>query len=140
MSAVGIFWFVPSDIPGTSTILADMTPLAEASEYAGLKTHDRGHYEFWSELAESGSSGLRAQGLPEIIATTEYETFPRGRIVYDPGRQLFTIYADRRLHKSEFLRAVQAAFGISPREYRLMADQHYAKSKSIPPPSAADDL
>lgn len=131
MSFVGIFWFVPSDEPGFSTIVIDATPLDKASEYAGLKTHDRGHYEFWSALARLGTRGLQARGLPVIIAEEEYETYPRGRVVFDPLAKRFRIYADARLHSRVFMAAICLKFGIKGTDVQVLRDAHYAKSKPV---------
>lgn len=134
MSNVGIFWFVPANIHDLSALVTDMTPIAEASDYAGLKTHDRGHYEYWSSLARLGPRGLRLQGLPRVIATAEYETYPRGRIVYDPSRAHFTIYADRQLHKPTYIAWITALFDIPDGGYSVEGDQHYARSLPVGPP------
>lgn len=135
MSHVGIFWFVPSDEPGTSTLVADMTPIAEAPDYAGFKTHDRGHSEYWSGLAYQGAAALRRQGLPHLIVTVEYETYPRGRIVFDPSRQHYMIYADRGLHKRAFIAAILQRFGIEKGSYTVLGDLHYSRSRPVPAPA-----
>ena len=134
MSFVGIFWFVPSDEPGFSTIVIDATPIDTASDYAGLKTHEGGHYEFWSGLARLGTRGLQATGLPTIIAEEEYETYPRGRVVFEPLAQRFRIYADARLHSRAFITAVCLEFGIRYEQAPVFRDPHYARSKPIGPP------
>ncbi|AYJ86899.1 hypothetical protein D3Y57_14320 [Sphingomonas paeninsulae] len=131
MSNVGIFWFVPSNVPLTSTMIYDLTPIAEASGYAGLKTHDRGHYEYWSSLASLGSNKLRGRGEPTIIARSEYEAYPRGRVVYDPSRQHFIIYADRRLHGQEFIDVILLWFDIPAGRFSVKGDQHYANTLPV---------
>jgi hypothetical protein len=135
MSNVGIFWFVPARIFDRSAIVTDMTPIGEASDYAGLKTHDRGHFEYWSSLAALGVRELRERRLPTVIAFTEYETYPRGRIVYYPSREQFTIYADRQLHKRVFIDAVVSAFDLPAGCYSIESDPHYARSEKIGPPA-----
>jgi hypothetical protein len=50
-----------------------MTPVADAPDYGDLKTHDRGHHEYWSGLARLGDTRLRQLGLPTLIATAPYE-------------------------------------------------------------------
>jgi hypothetical protein len=48
-----------------------------------------------------GALRLVALGLPRQIASTQYDDWPRGRVVYEkPGRR-FVIYADRRLQKPQ---------------------------------------
>ncbi len=130
MSSVGIFWFVP-DGADLSTIVIDATPLDKASDYAGLKTHERGHYEFWSGLAQLGTRGLEARGLPAIIADEEYETYPRGRVIFDPQAKCFRIYADARLHSRPYIAAICLKFGIKEADVQVFRDAHYAKSKPV---------
>ncbi|MEO8722950.1 MAG: hypothetical protein ABI395_05410 [Sphingobium sp.] len=74
--SVGIFWFVPGEY-GDSILLADMTPIGKAPDYGDLKTHDRGHHEYWTSLARMGATRLRQLDLPPLIASTPYETYPR---------------------------------------------------------------
>lgn len=134
MSNVGIFWFVPSNIATTSTMVYDLTPIAEASDYAGFLTHDRGHHEYWESLTRLGPRRLRANGDPTIIASAEYEAYPRGRVVYDPSRQHFTIYADRRLHGQAFIDVILLWFDIPAGSYSVQGDQHYTNSLPVRAP------
>ena len=76
--AVGIFWFVGDELVAVACELTNAVP------YGDCLTYDGGHAEHWEAWQKAGASSLRASGLPERIATSEYEEYPRGRIVKEP--------------------------------------------------------
>ena len=68
---------------------------------------------------------MAALGLPRLIASTEYDDWPPGRIVYEkPGRR-FVIYADRPLQKPEVIDALKTAFALQNSEVMVRSDPHY---------------
>jgi len=73
--AVGIFWLV------SGVLVVDRSTLDEAKPYGDCITHAAGHYERWEEWRTVGAARLVVMGYPEIIASTEYDDWPRGRIV-----------------------------------------------------------
>src|SRR5271168_4253735 len=101
--AVGIFWLV------SGILVVDRSTLDEAEPYGDCITHSAGHYERWEESRALGAVRLVAMGYPEIIATTEYDQWPRGRIVYEVPARRFVIYADRRLQKANILHVLKTA-------------------------------
>lgn len=118
--SVGIFWSIDN------TLLLDRSPLAQAELYGDCLTHPDGHYEQWERWRRLGIRQLRRLGYPTIITTTEYEAWPRGRVVYDKPKAQFIIYADRRLHTQAIVSVLVAAFGLANQSWRVMADAHYA--------------
>ena len=50
-----------------------------------MKTHDRGHEDFWEQL--------QARGL--VPGDEEYDECPRGRVCYDTRRRIFRLYLDK---------------------------------------------
>lgn len=60
-----------------------------------------------------GGGWARRRGLPKAIASSKYDEHPRGRIVYDPGADLFTLYADRWLQAPAIVAGIVAAFGLA---------------------------
>lgn len=128
--SVGIFWFVPRS-PERSQLLFDRTPLADAEPYGEMLTHDRGHAEFWDHLAECGPESLVERDLPIIIVDSEYDQWPRGRVVFDGRTEAFVIYADRQLLRPNFIAEIKRIFGLVGSEVGIMADQHYARSARI---------
>lgn len=131
---VGIFWFVTANIFGMSALVTDMTPIAEATERDGVKVHDRGHQEFWASMASLGAKNLRRRCLPRSIASAAFDTYPRGRIEYDPCREHFTIYADRRIHDWTYMQYVIGFFGLPDDSFSIETDQEYTSSMPLGPP------
>ena len=117
--SVGIFWKL-NDI-----LLLDRSQLIQAERYGDFLTHPRGHYEQWEAWRRLSVRKLRALGYPTLIASTEYEEWPRGRVVCDRPRALFIIYADRRLQNRGFVGALVSAFGLSEQNWRVRSDTHY---------------
>ena len=78
--------------------------------------------------SSGGSSARRAWrrlGLPRQIAATEYDEWPRGRIVYEKPARRFIIYADPRLQAPDIMAAVKTAFGLDHLEAIVRSDLHY---------------
>ena len=93
--AVGIFWLV------NDVLVIDRTTLEDAEPYGDCLTHAAGHYERWEEWQALSSDEQRASaGYPDRIALTEYDQWPRGRIVHETPKHRFVIYGDRRLQRA----------------------------------------
>lgn len=121
---VGIYWGVIRNADDLELIV-DSTRLAEAELYGDFLTHPRGHYEMWETWRRLGSLGLARAGLPKLILWTEYETIPRGRVVYNTVDRIFTIYADRRLQQPAFCRTIVDRFGLAQQPNVIASDPHY---------------
>ncbi|MDB5243902.1 MAG: hypothetical protein JWP57_4528 [Spirosoma sp.] len=119
MPSVGIFWRVDG------TLIVDRSTLDEAEPYGDCLTHANGHYERWQEWQALGGSGLVAKGYPVVVASTEYDEWPRGRIVYETPKRQFVLYADRRLQSPEVVSAIKKAFGLGAVETIVRGDSHY---------------
>jgi hypothetical protein len=50
--------------------------------------------------------------LREIVRSYEYEDWPRGRIVFDRARDLFILYADRKLQTPEMISCLATQFHL----------------------------
>lgn len=116
--AVGIFWQVES------SLVVERTPLSEAEPYGECLTHAGGHYDRWENWQRLGAAGLRAAGLPEAIAFSEYDDWPRGRVVFDSEALRFMLYADRRLQRPEIVARLVEAFGLSTADVVVRCDPH----------------
>jgi hypothetical protein len=90
---LGIFWLVQTS-NDEARLLAAGCPLDQAEPYGDCLTYSPGHYEAWAHWRRDRTvdSALRA-----LARSYEYEDWPRGRIVFDRARDLFIIYADRKL-------------------------------------------
>ena len=107
---VGPFWVVEEG--GKSTVIALAVPLERAEAYGDMLTVDTGHLEHWSRLARRGARALRGDGIPTAPVWSEYEEWPRGRVLYDFVARRFIIRADSQLHRPEFVRLIADHFGI----------------------------
>jgi hypothetical protein len=70
---------------------------------------------------------LACNGLPAQIAWTEYDDWPRGRVVYQKPTQYFVLCADRRLQKPDIIDALKVGFGLYAAEVKVIisSDSHY---------------
>jgi hypothetical protein len=117
--SVGIFWRVDG------VVVIDRSTLEKAEPYGDCITHAAGHYERWQEWQRLGTTRLAVLGYPGHIASTEYDQWPRGRVVYETPPQRFVLYADRRLQKPDIIAALKAAFGLNETEVLVRSDVHY---------------
>jgi len=117
--AVGIFWRV------NAVLVIDRSILDEAERYGDCITHAAGHYERWQEWQALGIVRLKSTGYPDLIWSSEYDQWPRGRIVYEMPTRRFVLYADRRLQKPGVIDALKTAFGLNEAEVIVTSDSHY---------------
>jgi hypothetical protein len=121
--SVGIFWGFEDS---SGVVLAiDATPLKDAEPYGEFLTHPRGHYEVWEWWKSLGAVRLKKMDLPTLIMSSEYEAFPRGRLVFDTTRELYIIYADLTLQKASTIEAVIHRFGLAGCRTAVRSDSHY---------------
>lgn len=116
---LGIFWQV------AGVLVIDRSILDEGEPYGDCLTHAAGHYERWENWRALGPERLRATSFPDLIASSEYDEWPRGRIVYEKLTKRFVLYADRRLQTPGILDALKTAFGLHEAEVIVMSDPHY---------------
>lgn len=121
---LGIFWLTLGDDVRPELVL-QRTPLREGEQYGDCVGHPTGHYEAWTSWQKLGAAGLKRLGLPQSILISEYETHPRGRIVYSTPEQAFWIYADRRLQSARMVRMIRSRFGLDEHPCRVCSDAHY---------------
>jgi hypothetical protein len=126
-ATVGIFWVVGAD--GESrTLLTDRSALAAAEIYGDFLTHPHGHYDIWEQLRALPVVARRKRRLPAVIGSEEYETFPRGRIVYHARAKVFVLYADRRLQAPDVISVIRHWFGLGAEVVVVRSDAHYRTS------------
>jgi hypothetical protein len=129
---VGPFWVVEEG--GRSVIIALTVPLEQAEAYGDMLTVDTGHLEYWSRLARRGDRALRAAAIPTAPVWSEYEEWPRGRVLYDCVARRFVIRADQQLHRPGFIRLVADCFGIEAIGATILLDDHYRSVRHVPLP------
>lgn len=125
LPAVGIFWRV-SDV-----LVVDRSTLNEAELYGDCMTHSAGHYERWLQWQALGGARLKEAGYPSLIVTTEYDEWPRGRVVYETLSDRFMIYADRHLQRPEIVVALKTLFGITTADVVIKNDLHYRINSAL---------
>jgi hypothetical protein len=117
--SVGIFWRVDG------VLVVDRSTLEEAEPYGDCITHAAGHYERWQAWQALPTARLADLGIPVQVASTEYDQWPRGRIVYETPPRRFVLYADRRLQKPDIIDALKSAFSLNEAEVVVRSDAHY---------------
>ena len=122
--SVGIFWGIPSS-DRSWMILTDATSLAEAEEYGDFLTHPRGHYEVWEKWQKRRGAPVADGSIAKAILEHEYETFPRGRIVYHSKDRRFILYADRRLQQDHTIAVIAEKFDLPAGTFDVRSDEHY---------------
>lgn len=129
---VGPFWVV--DDAGRAAIIAAAVSLDQAEPYGDMLTVDTGHLEHWTHLARRGAAQLRAAGIPSAPVWSEYEEWPRGRVLYDCTVRRFVVRADRQLHQPAFVRLIAERFCIDVAGMQVLFDDHYQSVRRVPLP------
>src|ERR1700722_13077156 len=127
---VGPFWMVEDR--GSAILIALAVPLGQAAPYCDNLTVDTDHFEHWSGLARRGARALRESGIPTAPVWSEYEEWPRGRVLYDRAVRRFVIRADRQLHQPRLIRLIADHFGLTLSDATILSDDHYRSIRRLP--------
>jgi hypothetical protein len=127
---VGLFWVVEEN--RQSAIIALAVPLGQAAVYGDMLTVEIGHLDYWSRLARRGARALREAGIPSAPVWSEYEEWPRGRMLYDRTALRFVVRADRQLHRPDLMRLVTDRFDIDAGTATILSDDHYRSVRKVP--------
>jgi hypothetical protein len=106
---LGIFWLVDGKL------IFDSSPLSEAEPYGDHMTHPRSHVDVWARLERRGP----------VPRGSQYEDYPRRRVIHHPATGEFTILADKCIlrHKDLVIR-IKKSLHLSER-VKLDTDLHY---------------
>jgi hypothetical protein len=123
---VGIFWVVQMS-DGEAKLLAAGCPLNQAEPYGDCLTYGPGHYETWAHWRRDRTIDpvFRA-----IVRSSEYEDWPRGRIVFDRVRDFFIIYADRKLMTPAMTARIKTQFHLPADRTEIQSDWHYRSTET----------
>lgn len=112
-SKVGIFWFYNNEIIAKSEPVKNVK-----ADSIGLIDSSFLHVEEW----ENNQTYLPK--FPELI-NTEYQEFPRGRVLYDSGRGVFKIILDKSLFRKKNIAEIKNRFEINDCQVEYFSDPHY---------------
>lgn len=122
--SVGIFWLIQS--AEKAVLFTQRSALEDAEPYGDCLTHPVGHYELWERLRALPFPTLKKRGLPVEIKSTEYEHYPRGRVVYEKPSETFVIYADATLQVPGVVSKIMQAFRLEgQKNVNVRSDSHY---------------
>jgi hypothetical protein len=63
--------------------------------------------------------------LRALVRSYEYEGWPGGRIVFDRARDLFVLYADRKLMTPATIARIEIQFHLPAERTEIQRDFHY---------------
>jgi hypothetical protein len=120
---VGIFWAIQEE-GSPATLMDHRCSLKEAEPYGSMLTCPHGHYETWEQWR-------KADG-PAAIAESEYEEWPRGRVVHDTEGDRFILYADAQiLREPTLINAIHERFGLPIDRTAAKRDSHYRSTQRL---------
>ena len=106
---LGVFWLVDGKL------LIESAPLSECEQYGDHLNNQGSHIRLWERWQEFG----------KVPAETEYEEYARGRAMYSPSTNTFTLLADRCILKRKDLIATIKDELHLPKTTTLGTDPHY---------------
>ena len=122
-SFVGIFWAIQEQ-GSAASIVEHRCSMKEAEPYGTMLTCPHGHYEVWEQWRKAGGRAA--------IAESEYEEWPRGRIVYDTENERFILYADAQILGDPALIAeIHEKFGLPIDRTDAKRDNHYQRTRRL---------
>ena len=124
---VGIFWRIQTSTT-TPAFLVDSVSIEQAETYGDFLTHG-GHYEFWADMARLSALELRNRNLPDVAKWSEYQEWPRGRVVYNVPSHRFILYADRKLQSAGMVKQIVKRFGLPADRVDVRGDEHYVSGR-----------
>ena len=135
---VGVFWLIAPPNAPTPAWLAHICPAELVEPYGDCLTCPHGHHDLWEAWRrgdpDNATSGPHAaSGLNDdaraIVRGTEYDDWPRGRVVREPDRSV--VYADAQLMTPERRERVRALFALDADATVFRRDAHYARAQQV---------
>lgn len=106
---LGIFWLVDGKL------IIDSSPLSEAEPYGDHLIHPRNHLRVWEKFECAG----------QVPRDSQYDEYPRGRVMHNPASGEFTIFADKCILKHKGLIAqIKKALHLR-KKVKTGTDLHY---------------
>lgn len=124
---IGIFWLVL--VVGEVRLLAHTLTLDGAETYGDCLTCPLSHIHIW-EATKRGAHLLTPldTSTRAIIVTSEYEEWPRGRVVFERAAVRYVVYADRQAFTYD--KQIREVFHL-PDHALFRTDLHYRNTKHL---------
>ena len=97
-----------------------------------MLTIETGHADHWAALALRGGRALRSACVPSAPLWSEYDEWPRGRVLLDRTPWRFIIRADRQLHRPDRVARIARYFGFEAASATLLPDDHCRSTRRLP--------
>lgn len=114
---VGIFFKVENEFLIYSVPVADGEPYGEAIQYGG-------HYEYHERF-------IPTNPLAQRFKVRDYDFYPRGRVVYFTGMNIFHLYTDPCLTPDDISRLI-GLFDLAGQIVETSGDEHYRCARCNP--------
>jgi len=112
---LGIFWLVDGKL------LIESAPLGECEQYGDHYNYPGSHILVWEQWLRIGKAP----------AASEYEEFPRGRVIHNMKTKQFSLLADKCILKRKSLIATIKDELHLPKQTALRTDPHYRCSTCL---------
>ena len=120
---IGIFWVYKG------TVIGRARPLIECEENVpGLLDSPDSHIGLWEQTPDF------VIPFPELRGV-EYQSVPRGRVLYSTTEKTAIVYLDAALHTPQAQRAIRNFFQLEESAVSWKTDAHYTTS-----PELLDDM
>lgn len=110
---VGIFWYAYDTL-----IYKAKAVSALSADDLGLIDSPFTHIEEWENKQIYLKFHLRLQN-------TEYQSYPRGRVIYNRLDNDFYVYIDKSIFNKQIIGQIIRQFGLSAFQIKWMQDPHY---------------
>lgn len=113
MPNIGIFWFAQGCVIGRSL------PFKKGEcGLPGLWDSPDNHVDLW----EASPNDI---GVPVALRQTDYQSVPRGRVIYDERKRATLIYMDKSLFNDVSKQRIRAFFQLEGQKIIWRCDPHY---------------
>jgi hypothetical protein len=107
---VGIFWLF------NGKLIFDTTLVSKGEAYGDHVGHAASHIDYWAEIQRKGL----------VPPESEYEEFPRGRVMHHPASGEFTILADKCItDRKELVGEIKKTLHLPMNKTKIGSDPHY---------------
>lgn len=110
---IGIFWVYKNKVLGKRCPLIN-----GVQSVGGLVDTDFSHYQEW-ELNKTILKPFNE------LKGSEYQQFPRGRVLYSKPEKTFFIYIDPQLNNLQAKTLIREFFSLQMQKVRWRLDSHY---------------